>query len=159
RDRLPRDLPLPPARRAPVPAPAAAARDHLAAALADLPDHAGSRPDQAAGRSLLASAHVPLLPLRDPADPEPAEPYAALHAAVVPPGRRPLQSPHRARGAVVRVLAALGTPRRGHRHGHVPGVPDLQRQPLVPQLAHAGADPRLLRRRLPLPIPSGGAGS
>src|SRR5262245_5790268 len=111
RDRLPRNLPLPPARRAPVPAAAAAARDHLAAALADLPDHAGSWPDQAARRSLLAAAHVPLLPLRDPADPEPAQPHAAFHAPVVPPRRRPLQSSDGARGAVVRILAAPGTPR------------------------------------------------
>src|SRR5262249_56083312 len=62
RDRLPGDLPLRPARRAPVPAPAAAARDHLAAALADLPDPSGSRPDQPPARPLLPPPPLPLLP-------------------------------------------------------------------------------------------------
>ena len=72
RDRLPLHLPVPAARRAAVPAPSRAPAGGLAAALADRAHDVGRRADQAARRPLLARPHLPRLPLRDAADPQPA---------------------------------------------------------------------------------------
>src|SRR6185295_8228075 len=95
-----RSLPLPAARSAALPAPAAASGGDLAAALADRAHHAGGRAHQAAWRRVLARPHLPLLALRDAAVAEPAQPHAALHAALVPSRRRRVQPPGRAGRAV-----------------------------------------------------------
>ena len=80
RDRLPRHLPLPAARRPSVSAPRAAARGDLAVSLAHLSHHARRGADQAARRPVLARPDLPRLPLRDAADPESAELVAPLSA-------------------------------------------------------------------------------
>ena len=88
--------------------PALAARDH-AAALADLPHDARRGADQAPRGSLLARSHVPGVPLRDPAQPEPALVVPAPAAALVPPARGGVQPPGGARASVVLLRPA---PRR-----------------------------------------------
>src|SRR4029077_16595092 len=84
RDRLPDRLPLPALRPAALSAPAAPGPGHLAVPLAGLPDHAGRGSDQDPRRRVLARPDLSLLPLRDAADPESAEPLPAFHAQVVP---------------------------------------------------------------------------
>src|SRR5207245_7470491 len=86
------------------------------------------------------------LPLRDAAAAEPAKLVAPLQAALVPEGRRAVQPCGRAGGAVVRVRAARGAAPGGRGDARVPGVAHPEREPLVPELAHARARPRLLRR-------------
>src|SRR5262249_61194928 len=93
---LPGPLPLPPPRPPPVPPPAAAGRRPLALSLAHLPHHARGGPDQAPRGPLLARPHLPLLALRDAADPESAQPPAALRASLVPPAPPGVPPPPRA---------------------------------------------------------------
>ncbi len=116
---LPRDLPG--AARAPASLrarqrPAVAARDH-AAALADVPADARRRAHQAARRSVLARPHLPRLPLRDAAEPEPALLVPAPAAGLVPPARGPLQPRRRARRPLVLLRAPPRAARGGRAHG------------------------------------------
>src|SRR5207247_10709369 len=76
----------------------------------------------------------------------PTRALVPLPAALVPEGRRAVQLSGRAGGAVVRVLAARGAARRGRGAARVPGVANPEREPLVLELAHDRAHPRLLRR-------------
>ena len=121
----------------------------LAAALAGRARHGGRRPHQAARRYLLARPDLPRFPFRDAADPEPAHARVPFPAAT---GRTSV-------GVLFNHVVELAAPLlvfcgRGAR-GYVAGAlmagaaarADRQRQPVVPQLADAGADPRLLRRR------------
>src|SRR5207247_10204162 len=108
RERLPRDLPGAALRPAPVPTPRAADRGDLPVPLARVPDHARRGLDQDSRRLQLARSNRALLPLRDPADPQSAEPRAPLPAARAAARGRRLEPPRRTRGAVVRVRAALG---------------------------------------------------
>ena len=126
--------------------PAAGRRD-LAAALADLPHHARRRADQAARRSLLARAHLPLLPLRDPADPESASP-AAFHRLPHPLLQLGVLMNHAAELVAPWFVfgPAPGPPRGGRGDARLPGRPDRERESVLPQLAHDRPDPRLLRR-------------
>ena len=66
----------------------------------------GAAADQAARRPVLARLHVPRLPLRDAADPQPAQLVAARAAALVPRRRRRLQPLRRAGRAVLRARGA-----------------------------------------------------
>ena len=82
------DLPVPAAGRAAVPAPPAAPVVMWLLRWLAHAHHAGRRAHQAARRPLLARPHLPGLPLRDPADPQPALaavslPAAGVHAAGV----------------------------------------------------------------------------
>src|SRR4029077_7036306 len=108
----------------------------------------------AARRPLLARAHLPLLALRDAADPEPAEPSAALHAALVPSRERALQPLRRARRAMARLRACDALSRGGGGTARLPALPDRERQPLVPQLADDRPRHRVLRRRVPAAPPA-----
>ena len=146
---LPRDLPG--AARAPASLrarqrPAVAARDH-AAALADVPADARRRAHQAARRSVLARPHLPRLPLRDAAEPEPALLVPAPAAGLVPQARGPLQPRRRARGPLVLLRAAPRAARGRCAHGALPGASDRERQPLVPELADDRRGRLVLRRR------------
>ena len=115
--------------------------------LADRPHHARRRAHQAARRPVLARPHLPRLPLRDPAEPESAQLVAPRGAALVPRRRRRVQPLRRARRAVVLVLGPRRPARRRGALRRLPGDPDPERQPLVPELAHDRAGARLLRRR------------
>src|SRR5262249_36007546 len=84
RDRLSFNFPLSFARSAAISKVPATDHGALAISLARLPHYDRCRPDQAAGRSLLARSHLPLLPLRDAADPESNQPVSAFRAALVP---------------------------------------------------------------------------
>src|SRR5262249_4223322 len=130
RDGLPGGLPLPAPRSAAVPAAAAAGGGRVAPPLADLPDHARGGARQAPRRPLLAGPLVPLLPLRDAADPEPGEPPPPLHAALVPRARLPLEPLHRAGRAVLRVLAGAPASRGRPAHDPLPAHADREREPL-----------------------------
>src|SRR5207247_852757 len=104
RDRLPGGLPgAPRPALALPPEHAAVTRGDRPAALADLPPDVRSGADQAAGRPLLAGPHLPLLPLRDPAQPEPALLVPAPAPALVPSPGGALQPRGRAGGAVLRL--------------------------------------------------------
>ena len=83
-------LPLPAVRHATVPERAAAGGRDLAVPLADRPHHARRGAHQAARRSVLARPHLPRLPLRDAAHPEPAELAGSTAAAA---GSTSLASP------------------------------------------------------------------
>src|SRR5207247_6850471 len=82
RNGVPRHLPMPARRWTPVPPPPSSRRCLLAVPLADLPDHARRGTHQDARRSLLARPHLPVLPLRDAAESQPAQPRPPLHAEI-----------------------------------------------------------------------------
>ena len=148
RDRLPLCLPVPAARRAAVPAPSRAPAGGVAAALADHARDVGRGADQAARRHLLDRPQLPRLPLRDAADPQPALARVSFPAARGARRGRAVQ-PHRRAGRAVsdaRAVAARAL-RRRRADGGAAARADRQRQSLVPELADAGADRRLLRRR------------
>lgn len=126
-------------------AAAVAGRDH-ADALARVPHHVRRGPHQAARRRVLDRADVPRLPLRDAADPQSAVGAVPSPAAPDPRRGRGPQSHRRGRAAVLRVRSAQAAPGRGDRDGAVSRDPRAERQPRVPQLAHARPDPRVLRR-------------
>src|SRR6185503_13035969 len=157
RDRLPGHLPVPPGQPPPVPAqhPPFSDRDRPPA-LAGLPPHVRRGPHQAPRRSLLARPHLHALPLRDAAVAQPAELLSAPDAGVVPPRRGGLQPLRGADRALVRLRAAAAAPCRGGLPRRLPGPPDPERQPLVPELAHHRGL-RLLFRRRPV-VPAGPRG-
>src|SRR5207249_6181602 len=158
RDRLPRHLPLPAARPAALSPPSGADAGRVAAPLARLPHHARGRADQAARRPLLARLHVPLLPLRDPAAPESPQPRAPLPAPRVSPDRGALQSPERARRALVHLRSAPLAARGRLAAARLSDLPHPERQPVVPQLADDRPHPRVLRRLMAPPRAAQGAG-
>ena len=85
--------------------PAADSRD-LAFSLARFSHHDRRRPDQTARRSMLARSHLPLLSLRNAADPEPDQPLSAFRAALVPQIRNGLEPFHRTDRALVFLRSA-----------------------------------------------------
>ncbi len=158
RDRVPLHLSLSAAGAPAISAAAAAARGDLASALAGDADHVGRGAHQAARRFLLARSDLPRLSLRDAAGAEPADAVLSCAAALGARGRRRLQPRRRAGGAVSDPRPAALPLRRRRADAGAAAHPDRQRQPGVSQLADAGADPRLLRRRALAAPSSGGAG-
>ena len=132
----------------PFPAPAAADHRDLAAPLAVGADHVGRGPHQAARRSLLARPDLPRLSLRDPADPEPADPATFMRCRT---GRTRWASRSTTSSSWSRRFFVLrhapDAAARGRRDAGAAGHPDPQRQLVVPQLADDRSDPRVLRRR------------
>src|SRR5262249_45179155 len=81
-DRFPVDLPMSVARRAAVPEVQAAHSGHLAFSLARFSHHDWCGSDQIARGPLLARSHLPLLSLRDAANPQPDQPVPAFFASL-----------------------------------------------------------------------------
>src|SRR5205823_12115696 len=84
RDRVPVDLSLPVARCSSVSEMPAAAAGDLAFSLARFSHHDWCRPDQTTRRSMLARSDLPVLSLRNAADPESDQPVPAFRTALVP---------------------------------------------------------------------------
>ena len=122
---------------------------HLAAALAHLPDHARRGPDQAARRSVLARPHLPrsTTTRRSRSRTRSAARSISCRTGCTASASSSTTSRSWSRPGSSSARAARG--RRGRADGGVPAHPDRERQPVVPELADAGARPRLLRRRLP----------
>ena len=140
RGRLHRRLPR--QRRLP-----AAAPHRARGALARLPPRVRRRPDQAARRPRLAEPDRALLPPRDAADAEPAEPHGTSRAGLVAPPRGRRQ-PHRAADrADPAVPAPADRLHRGRRDDPHAGLADRDRQLRVAEPAHDRA--RLRRPRRP----------
>src|SRR4029453_4801075 len=102
---------------------------------------------QAARGSLLARPHLSPLPLRDPAEPEPALLVFSPGAGLVSHARGRVQPPGGAGGSLVRLRPAAGPPHGRRPPRRLPGPADPERQPVLPQLADHRGRRGLLRRR------------
>src|SRR5205814_2915233 len=134
RDRVSCDLSLSVTRWSPIPEMPAAAAGDLAFSLARFSHHDWCRPDQTTRRSMLARSDLPVLSLRNAADPESDQPVPAFRTALVPQIRHGLESFYRTGRSLVFLRAAARPPCRRRVAGQFSNRSHHQRQPVVLEL-------------------------
>src|SRR5437870_454418 len=131
----------------------------LAFSLARVSHHDWCRADQAARRLLLARSNLPLLSLRNAADPQSDQSLSAFFTALVAQVGDGLEPLRRTRRAMVFLRSTDGAAHRRSTAGHISNLSHHQRESFLSELSDDHSFPRLLRRHVPSTPFAEGAGS